>query len=216
MQNISEIFDHLKCKYQEDIIHNFIVRDDNNNEIAYLRPIIKNYLVTDPHLPELLSRWRRENPTISTGNLEITVERTIKWLNDLVIDRKDRLIFIITDLKLEPLGHIGYSNLDEATESIELDSVLRGVKNVLPGLMKHCTIKLIDWGYANLGVKDITLSVYSDNLSAVKFYEQLGFITTKKIPLVKIYMDNEEKYEVAKEGYEGLVQKFYLKMKYQK
>ena len=29
-------------------------------------------------------------------------------------------------------------------------------------------------------------------------------------------MDNEEKYEVAKEGYEGLVQKFYLRMKYQK
>lgn len=214
MNDVVKIFDHLKCKYREDMIQSIIIRDDNDKIIAYLKPIIKDYIQTDGYLPELMSTWRRQNPTISTGNFEITTERTQKWLDNLVINRKDRLLFVINSLDHLPLGHIGLSNFDFEKETGELDSVLRGVKLGYPGLMTYATKALIIWAKSTLDLREIDLSVFSDNTSAVRFYENLGFITIQKIPLVKMFFENEEKFEPAPKDYVGTIEKYYLKMRY--
>lgn len=216
MKDIIKIFDKLKCKSPNEPVLNFLVRDDEDKIVAYLKPIIKDYKLTDPYLPVLLSRWREENPTISTGNFKITIERTIKWLDELVINRSDRLIFVIYDFDNKPLGHIGFSNFNLGLETCELDSVLRGVKNQIPGLMKFCTMKLVKWAFEELELRDVELSVYSDNYSAIKFYEKIGFEITKRIPLVKIVLDNEEKFEIAGDDFIGEAEKYYLKMKFNK
>ncbi len=216
MKSIVNIFDSLKCKSLNDNIVNFIIRDDSGKIVAYLKPIIKEYKLTDPYLPDLLSKWREENPTISTGNFKITIERTTKWLDDLVINRPDRLIFIIYDLEHIPLGHIGFSNFKFDLEIGELDSVLRGVKKVIPGLMKFCTLKLIDWALDELEMKHVELSVYSDNSDAIKFYSNIGFEIIEKIPLVKVVFENEEKFEIATTDFVGQPEKYYLKMKFKK
>ncbi len=171
-----------------------------------------------PYLGELLSVWRNENPTISTGTFVASKERTEKWLDELVIDRDDRLLFMVTSLESEPYGHIGFSNFDYSELSGEIDSVLKGVKDAPKGIMNFASQTLIAWGQEVVRMKEITLSVYSDNESAIKFYEKLGFIKTHEVPLMKIFIEekNEEKYEVAPEGYDGPVEKKYLYMKLDK
>lgn len=212
---VKTTFDHLKCKAKNDPLVSLPVRNSSGKLIAFMTPIIQEYAVLDPKLPELLTRWRIENPTISTGKFIATSERTERWLDQLVVGRDDRLIFMIKSIDGVPLGHIGFSSFNYDDVSAEIDSVLRGVKEGYPGLMSLATEQLIQWGYQTLKLKSVTLSVYSDNESAVRFYERLGFVKTVVKPLYKIVLADEEKLEIAPEGYQGPIEKYYLYMKYE-
>lgn len=184
--------------------------------LCYLKPIQNNFIELDYNLCFLLSKWRIENPTISTGTFQVTEERTKKWLTELVINRDDRIIFMIHGRNDEPLGHIGLSNVDFSNNSVELDSVLRGKKNILKGLMSQCVNTLIKFALKELGFSEIDLSVLSDNNHAVNFYKKLNFKIIDKIPLIKTIKDNETKYEIAKDINNQKIEKYYLKMRFQK
>tara|TARA_X000001036_G_C20503445_1_gene734869 strand:+ start:304 stop:960 length:657 start_codon:yes stop_codon:yes gene_type:complete len=184
--------------------------------LCYLKPIQNNFIELDYNLCFLLSKWRIENPTISTGTFQVTEERTKKWLTELVINRDDRIIFMIHGRNEEPLGHIGLSNVDFSNNSVELDSVLRGKKNILKGLMSQCVNTLIKFALKELGFSEIDLSVLSDNNHAVNFYKKLNFKIIDKIPLLKTIKDNETKYEIAKDINNQKIEKYYLKMRFQK
>lgn len=213
-EKVKNTFDQLKCKDPRFKPQKIPIHNEQKQILAELWPITQNYRETAPYLPELLSQWRRENPTISTGTFEITTERTARWLDQLVIGRDDRLLFMIMGLDGTPLGHIGFSNFDFEQQTAEIDSVLRGVKGVFPGLMHWSTLEMMKWGYQTLALKDILLSVFSDNESAVRFYERMGFIKVEVKPLMKVVLENEVKFEIAPKDYTGPIEKYYLKMRY--
>jgi RimJ/RimL family protein N-acetyltransferase len=208
-----------KIEGKFDLLKNPMLYDDqipvyNNSEVvAYLNPIQYNFEDLDYNLSELLSRWRVENPSISTGTFKVTEERTSQWLLSHVLGRKDRIIFMISSLEDELLGHIGLSNVNYKNNSVELDSVLRGVKSSLPGLMTFSTKSMIDFAFNYFKFSDIYLSVFSDNFQAIRFYENLNFEEVDKIPLMKIEKDDEIKYEVTSKNSEIEFEKYYLKMK---
>ena len=189
---------------------------DSKRLFCYLKPIQNNFIELDYNLCFLLSKWRIENPTISTGIFQVTEERTKKWLTDLVLNRDDRIIFMIHGLDNVPIGHIGLSNVDFINNSVELDSVLRGKKNILKGLMSQCVKRLIKFALKELRFSEIKLSVLSDNNQAVNFYKKLNFKIIDKIPLLKIIKDNETKYEIVKDISNQKIEKYYLKMRFQK
>ncbi len=209
-KNIEEKFDLLKNpKVYNDQIPVF----NKVEVIAYLKPIQYNFLNLDYNLSKLLSKWRVENPSISTATFKVTEDRTSRWLLSHVLDRKDRIIFMIYSLEHEPLGHIGLSNVNYNKNSVELDSVLRGVKSYLPGLMTYSTKSLIDFALNYFKFSDIYLSVFSDNFQAIRFYKKLNFEEVDRIPLIKIEKDDEIKYEVTSKNPEIEFEKYYLKMK---
>ncbi|MDG2372179.1 MAG: GNAT family N-acetyltransferase [Flavobacteriaceae bacterium] len=184
--------------------------------LCYLKPIQENFTDLNYNLCFLLSKWRIENPTISTGTFQVTEERTKKWLIDLVINREDRLIFMIHGLNDDPIGHIGLSNINFSNNSVELDSVLRGKKNILKGLMSQCVKRVVKFGLKELRFSEIDLSVFSDNNHAVDFYKKLNFKIIDKIPLLKVIKDNETKYEIVKDVSNQKIEKYYFKMRFQK
>lgn len=209
-KNIEEKFDLLK----NPTVYNDQIPVYNKVEvIAYLKPIQYNFLNLDYNLSKLLSKWRVENPSISTATFKVTEDRTSRWLLSHVLDRKDRIIFMIYSLEHEPLGHIGLSNVNYNKNSVELDSVLRGVKSYLPGLMTYSTKSLIDFALNYFKFSDIYLSVFSDNFQAIRFYKKLNFEEVDRIPLIKIEKDDEIKYEVTSKNPEIEFEKYYLKMK---
>lgn len=209
---IKDTFDHYKCKYRFDLLKCVPVYNSENIICAYLKPITKDYKITMPGCVSLLSKWRRENPTISTGTFEITDIRTGKWLEYNVIDRDDRIVFMIADLKGENIGHIGYSAFDYDRKKCEVDSVLRGEKGIYPGMMTFVMNSLLYWGIDCLKLEHIGLKVYSDNTRAVKFYELCGFYFVRRIPLYKVILHDEEKWEIAPEDYTGVIDKYYDEM----
>jgi RimJ/RimL family protein N-acetyltransferase len=209
-KKVEEKFDLLKNPKLYDVqtpIYN------NSEVVAYLKPIQYNFQDLDYNLSELLSRWRVENPSLSTGTFKVTEERTTKWLLSHVLGRKDRIIFMIYSLEDEPLGHIGLSNINYNNNSVELDSVLRGVKSFLPGLMTFSTKSMIEFAFNYFKFSDIYLSVFSDNFQAIRFYENLNFEEVDKMPLMKIEKDDEIKYEVTSKNSKIKFEKYYLKMK---
>ena len=150
---INNILDSYKCKSHGDYLVCLPVYDENKKIISFLRPITKNYIETIPNCVELMSKWRIENPTISTGKFVVTHERTQRWLDNLVINNNDRIIFLITDFFGNYLGHIGFALFQYDIKSAEIDSVLRGEKKVLPGLMQFCMDTIINWGWKVLKLK---------------------------------------------------------------
>lgn len=213
---VTTVFDRMKCKDLNDPVVCLPVRNSEKELVAYLRPITKEFRKNDAYLPALMTKWRIENPTISTGIFVPNEERTAKWLDALVIGRPDRMLFTVQSLKNEPLGHIGYSNFNFSEGWGELDSVLRGDKNAMPGLMTFATYSLMNWGYSTLKMKQIKLSVFSDNESAIAFYKRMGFAETEKKPLYKVFLNGEEKLEIAPQDYNGPIEKYYLQMTYLK
>lgn len=210
-------FDRFKCKHMSDPWISIPVRTPEL--IGWLKPIVKEWRTVTPELATLLTRWRAENPELGTGKFTPTVERTSHWLDHQIIERDDRLLFLLTDRNNKPIGHLGFSNFTYASEMGEIDSVLRGVKDGYPGIMSYATQALIDWGYRELKLKAITLSVYSDNESAIRFYERLHFVKTVQKPLMKVTVGEgdarEEKLELAPPNYTGPIEKYYLYMNYQ-
>jgi RimJ/RimL family protein N-acetyltransferase len=209
-------FNAYKCKGPRDALIQLPVRDDSGNLVAFMKPVIQEWRVTDAHLAELLTRWREENPTISTGKFKATAERTATWLDKLIVGRDDRLMFMLNDPQGAPIGHLGYSNFDYPNECGEIDSVLRGVKEGYPGIMVLATRTLVAFGLKDLAMRDVKLSVFSDNEHAVRFYERFGFVKALSKPLYKVFLQDEEKWEIAPDDYKGPIEKYYLTMVFDK
>ncbi len=184
-----------------------------NEKLFTLRPIQFNYFEIYENLPALLSKWRKENPTISTGVFEITEDRTKIWLENHVLNNSDRIIFMIDDHENNSFGHIGLTNFNFENNIVELDSVLRGVKGIYPGLMSLSVYKIIDFVLNYLFLEGVGLSVFSDNESAISFYKNLGFKTVDKQPLIKVKYPDETKLEIRPKNSNLPIEKYYLKMK---
>jgi len=211
-QSIKETFDRYKRKSSHDPLIELPVHDNDGKLVAFLKPITKDYLLLDPDLPELLGRWRAENPTISTGKFQITKERTMRWLDNLVVGREDRLVFLVEALDGTLVGHLGYSDFNFETRTGLVDSVLRGVKSAYPGLMSYAVNTIVRWGINELKLQHISLSVFSDGKAAIQFYERLGFHCTYLQPLYEVNFGDEVKLEIAPEGYTGPVARYYQYM----
>ena len=181
-----------------------------------MKPVIKEYKVVAPHYIQMLSQWRKDNPIISLGAFEITDSRTERWLDNLVIGRDDRILFILEDLEGLEIGHLGYSSFDYSRKECEIDKVLRAVKAVVPGVMHFAMESLLYWGMSDLKLERIILKVLSDNHHAIKFYESLGFSYIGTIPLYKRRLSDETRWEEIPECEGQQPGKFYSVMLFDK
>ncbi len=192
------------------------VYQDDGEIVAYLRPITADFRKTIPQCVALLSQWRVENPSIATGTFTVTHERTMKWLDNLVVNNDDRILFMIQALDANYLGHIGFAAFDETDRSAEIDSVLRGVKDASPGLMQAAMKAIMAWGQKELGLAAIHLKVFHDNPHAICFYERCGFEDAGRIPLVKVVLPDEEKWEISEDPNMTDAERYYVKMDYKR
>lgn len=172
---IKDIFDSFKCKNKNDLLKCIPIYDDKNSICGYLVPIIKDFQTVMPSCASLFAQWRNENPSMSADSFTATAPGTEKWLDNLIIGRDDRILFLIISVDLLKIGHIGYSSFVFDEKCCEVDAVLRGEKSIMPGMMTFALRALIDWGLERLELENIRLRVFSDNLNAIKFYKRNGF-----------------------------------------
>ena len=83
---------------------------------------------------------------------------------------------------------MGFASALSEDGSLEMDNIVRGVKSGDSGIMARGMNTLIDWAEEKLGPREIYLRVFEDNKHAIAFYEKLGFVHDKLLPLTK-HMD---------------------------
>lgn len=210
-EQVITVLDRYKRKNPADALILIPVLDGLNQTFAFLRPITADYLQTIPNCVSLFSRWRAENPSLSLARFTITDERTKNWLDRLVVQNDNRVIFLIVDCEGEPLGHIGFANFREKGKIAEVDSVLRGRKECYPKLMEYAMTALVAWGKQELKLQAVDLEVWAQNEHAIRFYKRCGFVEDRLIPLRRVQEADEIKW-VPDESLNEDAENYYLHM----
>lgn len=210
-KQLKYVLDKYKRKKRTDYLIQIPIYNEEKL-IAFLRPITADFLCTMPECVALLGKWRVQNPTLSPARFTVTDERTQKWIENLVINNDNRIIFMIQDFSGSYLGHIGLAGFDYANKKAEIDSVLRGEKNVCPRLMEFAMRNLIEWGKAELKLERFCLEVLHDNEHAIDFYKRCGFVPKRIIPLQKFESEDEIKWTPMKDVNASVYEMAYLYM----
>ena len=212
-ETIIESFNSYKCKDKTDELKQIPIYN-KSDLIGFLKPVTFQYKLTNPEYISLFSQWRSENPVGFATIFEITEKRTEFWLDKILLNRDDRILFVVLSLKGEPLGHLGFSSFNFENRSCEIDNVVRGVKFSNEGIMTHAMKSIIRWGQNLLNLDNIYLRVLADNIHAVNFYEKNNFEKQYDIPLYKVIEKDETKWIESKSNENEKPDRFFTYMKY--
>jgi RimJ/RimL family protein N-acetyltransferase len=131
-----------------------------------------------------LTEWRNRFVTAFLTEFAATEERTANWLIEKVGPDDTRLLFMVDDLKGEPLGYMGIAFINWTTGEVEADAVVRG-RDAVPGVMHRGLSVLLQWARQQLGLPRCGVRVRSDN-PALEFYRRCGFAESHRVPLKRI------------------------------
>lgn len=177
-----------------------------------LRPVQKKD-IEDEKIVSALASWRKKHARWFPSQFKVTQSGTRQWLANLVVNQADRVLFLIEDSRGKIYGHLGFWRYDAKEKSCELDNVVRGI-NDFPGLMTKSVKTLVRWGFKNLGIKKLYLTVFADNQKAIELYKRCGFAEFKNIPLKKVVRDGSIYWEKTDDNKKA--QRYNLRMIYEK
>lgn len=173
---VKAVFDSFKCMRKHEMLRCIPIYDDRNILAGYLRPITRDYRESLPGCAEQLALWHNANPSITSEQFTATEETTKDWLDHDIIGCGERIMFFIVLPGGRRVGHMGFSSFKYEARTCEIDGVLRGEKDALPGIMTFALHALVRWGLAALRLMNIELRVFSDNSDAIAYYKRSHFI----------------------------------------
>ncbi|MGQ0790622.1 MAG: GNAT family N-acetyltransferase [Nitrosopumilaceae archaeon] len=168
-----------KIKEQDD--SNFIEIKHGRNTIA-----LRNIKMSKENI-QLLTKWRKKYLDSFGSKFEPSEERTKKWLKEQIIEKPDRVLFLII-YNNKKIGHIGLFNFNRSSNSCELDNVLRGRKIGPYNIMEIALRSILRLGFEYFKLSKIWLKVFSDNYKAINLYERSGLLTTKSSPVKRFFV----------------------------
>lgn len=184
------------------------------NELGYQLLLLTADCAEEAQLMELLGAWRKKHEIWFQAQFPVSLARTTAWFKNKVIGAPDRLLFIIKIGDIY-VGHVGLFRFDFARGTCEIDNIVRGADDVAPGIIGDAVVKMMAWGRENFGIGNYTLQTTSDNARALRLYDKLGFVETKRIPL--LYQKTEEGGEwiEAPADYSGPIERYdiYMELK---
>ena len=185
---ICNMLDSYKCMSPADELR-YIPILSENGLVGYLCPITYQYTLTNPEYPYLIWTWRTDNQIGFTARFENSEEKAKNWIDNILLPRKDRILFMVYNLEWVPVGHLGFSTFDFENRSCEIDNVVRGLRGN-KGIMSQAMQTILTWGVNTLKVEHIYLRVINGNRHAIEFYQKLGFEIIGYIPLYRIVKED--------------------------
>lgn len=140
-----------------------------------------------------LADWRKAASYAFPTRFQVTFEGTLRWMKSGVLDKEDRILFLIYDELNTLIGHVGFANGYHEKNLIEIDNILRGENIGRKGIMQEALNAMINWANTVLFVDGFFLRVLESNIHAVNFYKKMGYIEIEKEYLTMILEDSIEK-----------------------
>jgi len=171
------------CFYKDSLdIRQAFLRSISLNEGCCLVPVGRFHL-SDSRLIEKLTCWRNNHVEVFPSQFVATQESTKIWLEQHLINNKNRILFLVADRLGDVIGHLGLNNCLATNNILEIDNVIRGIPENSPGLFGNALIELISWSKKIFPLSAITLRVMADNAHAIAFYKRHNFVEVERIPL---------------------------------
>jgi dTDP-4-amino-4,6-dideoxygalactose transaminase/RimJ/RimL family protein N-acetyltransferase len=204
--------DNIFAKYKkENDQHNIPIQSDIK-QIGWLRPVGIAGLENSQEI-RLLAKWREQAQIWFPSQFAVTEAGTKTWLDKQVLQKNDRILFMIETPEKVSIGHAGLFRFDYQKRCCELDNIIRGEKDILPGIMTQACNSLLDWTFNTLDISNVYLRVVSDNIQALKLYNRLEFKEIQRIPLMKVEEANCIRWiEVIGKPYEE-IERYFVTMK---
>lgn len=178
--------------------------------LGYLRAVTKS-LLYDNEKVRLLSKWRKQSEWWFPAQFKVTTSGTKKWLQERLLDTKDRFLFMIETPSGIPIGHVGLFRFNFTEKSCEIDNVVRG-EPYIPGIMTYAVYTIIAWAKKNLGVKKFYLQVFSDNKKAIKLYKRCGFRQINQVFMKKVVERDKTSWVEVPDNQKGERINIYMKL----
>lgn len=181
--------------------------------VGFLVPVCELH-ATDDGLIAKLAKWRAENAFAYPTQFPVTIPGTASWLRSKLLDVEGRILFLILDRHGNPIGHLGFANAINDKGELEIDNVVRGVKDVQPGIMSSAMRALLNWAEEIIRPRIIYLKVLQDNYRGIKFYRKLGFKDDQLVPLRRHEEGERVEYRPLAEDDHDEPDKYFLRMVY--
>jgi RimJ/RimL family protein N-acetyltransferase len=143
-------------------------------KLAWLEPVTRWDLDQEESI-SVLSQWRLLGRDAAASRFPHGREGTWGWLARHVLEVPDRLLFWVKGQGGTPIGMVGLSNFDFTRQQVELDNLVRGQADLLPGVM-YCSVQtLLGWTFQTFAVTAITVQVGPENVRAIRLFGRCGF-----------------------------------------
>ena len=97
------------------------------------------------------------------------------WI-ELHRTRDDEIVWVIVEKESDKcVGHVGLYNIDHRVQCAEFAIVIGDKTCWGKGFGKQVSRSVIEYGFKQLNLHRIKLTVLATNVRAVKFYEKIGF-----------------------------------------
>ncbi|WP_138495930.1 GNAT family N-acetyltransferase [Paenibacillus pinistramenti] len=160
----------------------------NGRQRGRLRPVTADLLNREDEI-EMMTQWREASSSWFTSQFPMSAEGTKRWIKEQVIEADDRILFMVEDEELTPVGQVGLLHYDDQAKECEFDNLLRGRKGKFGNIMVYALIALGEWSITVLGLQTGYIRVLADNFRAIRIYQSLGAQEVERIPLVKVELD---------------------------
>ena len=154
---------------------------------AILRPVCTTEGSLNPADVRVLTEWRNRYVKSFLTQFEAVDATTAQWLVNVVGPDEGRILFMVDDPNGQTVGYIGLAFIDWEKSSGEADAVVRGVDSAR-GLMTPSLRTMLNWARGQLGLKELSVRVRSDN-PAVAFFLKTGK-EKKRVPLRRSVEEN--------------------------
>jgi RimJ/RimL family protein N-acetyltransferase len=173
--------------------------DAHNTPIAQLTPVTCDDCQDDTLL-ELFTQWRQRYMAMFLTQFTATKSRTQDWLTRQTAG-DERILFLLRDLKGQPLGQFGLRNYPDGT--VELDNGILGVAAGPARLFYHAERAILRWAASTLCAPRAITRIFSKNVFAIKLHKSLGLVESHREPLtLEETPDGETHYRIAPLGTE--------------
>ncbi|MBC8298064.1 MAG: hypothetical protein H8E55_20010 [Pelagibacterales bacterium] len=157
---------------------------------------------------ELLYLLREKYREMFATDFVMTKEKTKRWINELILDNPDRILFTIS-INSKIVGCIGHGGLDANENSSQLDNMMKDPSCKIPGMMTVVEKVYLRWMFEFFKLSKITGYLFSDNERMMNIHYECGWRLLDKVPINKKMVNEYSVWQMSKESDNDNVERYF-------